>query len=187
MRRLLHSAAAALLVEGAVDGRPATFVLDTGAEATFLRAAHFAPLTSDRSVLHAVRVGSGFAGAFLAKATRARSLEVGPHASAGALLLSAPEVDAELDRLGALYGRELHGFLGNSFLREFEVFLAESPRALGLRRFDAQGNARQYMALYEEMLTRRRVVPLKQGRRSAPPPVGRAEERSQPHGQEALR
>jgi glycosyltransferase involved in cell wall biosynthesis len=52
--------------------------------------------------------------------------------------------------------------------------LSARARQKALRRFDAQGNARQYMALYEEMLTRRRVVPLKRGRRSAPPPVGRA-------------
>ncbi|MGA9522187.1 MAG: PDZ domain-containing protein, partial [Myxococcaceae bacterium] len=121
-------------------------VLDTGAETTFLRSSLFEPLTSDRAVLREIRVGSGFAGTFVATATRARTLRIGEHTSTSALVLSAPAVDAELDRLGSLYGRQVDGFLGWSFLREFEVSLALgsasdlTTRALGLERFDTQSH-----------------------------------------------
>ncbi len=130
---------AAMLIEATVEGSPATFVLDTGAELTFVRSTLFEPLTHDRAVLRDIRVGSGFAGAFVATATRARTLSIGEHTSRAALLLSAPAVDKELDRLGTAYGRQVDGFLGWSFLREFEVSLA-TPAALGLQRFDTQSH-----------------------------------------------
>jgi glycosyltransferase involved in cell wall biosynthesis len=65
--------------------------------------------------------------------------------------------------------------------------LSTHARQKALRRFDAQGNARQYMALYEEMLSeRRRVVPLKPGRRRPARTIA-ADDPPQPYGQEALR
>lgn len=140
----------ALLVDAVVEGRPGTFVIDTGAHATLVRRA-IAEELSDRPRLAGLRVASGFAGVFQATATRARTLGVGSADSPNALILSAPEVDEVLDSVGAEYSRALgggrqvrvDGFLGWSFLREFEVELsrgasATEGRGIRLLRFDTQ-------------------------------------------------
>lgn len=141
-----------MLVRGEVEGRPATFLVDTGAGATFIRTSLMERL-GDRASLSGIRVGSGFAGTFDVTATRAKWLSVGDALSPNALVLSGAPVDAELDRLGRLLtphsarrSREdvvVDGFLGWTFLREFEVVFAAgaSPtegRRLGLVPFDTQ-------------------------------------------------
>lgn len=133
----------AFVLDGSIDGQALRFILDTGADATFVRTSVVEALDA-RAKLVGVRVASAFAGAFAATATRARTLSVGNAESAGSLLLTAPEVDAYLTQLQEHYGqRPVDGFLGWSFLREFLVRLdgGEGParhRVLGLARFSTQ-------------------------------------------------
>lgn len=143
----------ALLVDGELDGQRLRFLLDTGADASFVRTAVVAAL-DPRPMLSNVRVATGFSGPFFATATRARALSVGSTTSLASLVLTGDPVDAELDRLLARYGgrrcaggsgcpERLDGFLGWSFLREFRVGLTEGRgptrgRALRLERFDTQ-------------------------------------------------
>ncbi len=124
------------VVDARLDGMPVSFVLDTGAEVTFVRSDVFDAL-SGRPVLDGIRVASGFAGVFAARATRARSLEIGQASAASSLVMSSPEVDRALDEISA------QGLLGWSFLREFRVGLdsgrsSREERSLTLRRFEAQ-------------------------------------------------
>lgn len=144
----------AMLVRGEIEGHPATFLIDTGAGATFIRTSLFERLT-DRATLSGIRVGSGFAGEFPGTASRAKSLSVGNASSPNALVLAAAPVDAQLDRLGTELTPHsaqrstrdivIDGLLGWSFLREFEVSLAHGAsateaRSLGLQRFDSQSH-----------------------------------------------
>lgn len=141
----------AFLVEGDIEGTRVTFLLDTGAGGTFVRSSILESLTN-RATLGNIDVGSGFAGQFTGTATRTKLLKVGNAESPNALLLAAPEVDSELDRLSTLLDTfkqpdikdpiHLDGFLGWTFLREFKMSLAQGSatgkRALGLERFDSQ-------------------------------------------------
>lgn len=133
----------AFLVDATLDGQALRFILDTGAEATFVRT-NVVEVLDARPQLVGVRVATAFAGAFAATATRARTLSVGDNASAGSLLITAPEVDAYLNSLQARYGQQpVAGFLGWSFLREFLVLLdggygPDSSRTLTLSRFATQ-------------------------------------------------
>lgn len=141
----------AFVVRAEVEGQPALFVLDTGAHATLVRTS-LAEGMFDRARLHGVRVASGFAGVFEATATRARTVSIGTAESPNALIMLAPEIDAELDAisddLNAARGEgvaplRVDGLLGWSFLREFEVELirgasADENRAIRLLRFDTQ-------------------------------------------------
>jgi hypothetical protein len=151
-----------MLVSGEVEGEGATFVLDTGASGTFLRSARTSAL-SPRARLEGIRVQTGFAGATLATAVRARTVSVGGAETHGTPLLSTPAVDEELDRLGARLAeacsaegckpRALDGFLGWSFLREFQVELtsgtsASEGRGLGLTRLEEQDHwQRDYVGI----------------------------------------
>ncbi|MBX5483828.1 MAG: aspartyl protease family protein [Myxococcaceae bacterium] len=147
----------AFLVQADIEGTPVTLILDTGASATFIRSDIFDTLTQ-RPTLSNLRIGSGFSGAFVATATRARTFTVGNGTSENQLVIAAPEVDAELDRLGALFDQakpasmegplRMDGFLGWTFLREFKVSLAEGAsatngRTLSLERFDTQTHWRR--------------------------------------------
>lgn len=130
------------LVDGEVEGRTVTLLLDTGAEATFVSSEIYAALDA-RPTLQNVRVASAFAGIFEASATRARHIDVGEAASTGVVVLSSHEIDAELARLSSIAGLTLSGFLGWNFLRELEVSLAPGSsalddRRLSLTRFDSQ-------------------------------------------------
>jgi hypothetical protein len=151
-----------LLVSGQVDGEGTTFVLDTGASGTFIRSTRMSAL-SPRARLDGIRLQTGFAGATLASAVRARTLTVGEAETHGTPLLSAPAVDEELDRLDARLAdacsaagckaRALDGLLGWSFLREFQVELtrgasASEGRGLGLHRLPEQDHwQRDYVGI----------------------------------------
>lgn len=141
----------AFVVRAEVEGQPALFVVDTGAHATLVRSS-LAEGMYDRARLHGVRVASGFAGVFGATATRARSLSVGTAESPNALIMLAPEIDAELDAISdelndargdGVAPLRVDGLLGWSFLREFQVELirgasADEKRGIRLLRFDTQ-------------------------------------------------
>jgi hypothetical protein len=149
----------AWIVEATLEGVSRRFLLDTGAEATFVRADVFESL-GPRPTLDGIAVASGFAGHFTAQATRARTLSVGDATSTNSLLLtSLPEptpgsegpIDVELDWIEISAKRacttlscvgRIDGFLGWTFLREFQVSLlgrSESgARTLQLSRFDTQ-------------------------------------------------
>ncbi len=134
-----------------VEGEVVDLVVDTGAEMTFI-STDLASRLGSRPTLGLIRVASGFAGIFTARAVRARLLEVGSARVVTPALLSSAEVDAELARLTRAVAATTHcnpnascsasptfdGFLGWTFLREFKVSLAEgSPygeRRLGLER-----------------------------------------------------
>ena len=148
----------ALLVRAMLDGQALTLVLDTGADVTFVRTAVVEAL-DPRPTLSGLRVATGFSGLFSATATRARALTIEGASSPNSLLLTGPEVDAELDRLLGRYGgrrcaggsgcpERLDGFLGWSFLREFAVDLSSGSaptgsRRLGLSRFESQDHWRR--------------------------------------------
>ncbi len=139
----------AFIVAAHLEGRPVRLLLDTGAEATFLRSG-IIDLDDGRATLTALPVHSGFAGLFSATATRVRSLRPGSEPSVeNAIALTAPEVDAELDRLSQLYGgARLDGFLGWSHLRELEFTFSANPPALALVRFDTQTHwTREFMGI----------------------------------------
>jgi hypothetical protein len=131
----------ALRVSATVEGREVTLLVDTGASATFLRGGLLGPL-DDRATLEGLPVHSGFAGPFTATATRARALRVGHAVATDTLVLTAAQVDRELDRLSALHG-PLDGFVGWTFLREFSLtFQGDAAgaqvSALRLERFSSQ-------------------------------------------------
>ncbi|MHB8873861.1 MAG: retropepsin-like aspartic protease, partial [Myxococcaceae bacterium] len=144
-----------LYVSAMVEEVPVAFVLDTGAESTFLSSDLAAGLLAGPA-LSGLRVSSGFAGVFSASATRARTVKVGQAAAQNVAVLSSPEVDAELSRLTEVAQTlarcdsnascnpppRLGGFLGWNYLREFRVSLSEGApfggRRLGLVRFDSQ-------------------------------------------------
>lgn len=136
-----------LLASATLDGQALTFILDTGAEATFVRREVMDGLSA-RPILEDIPVGTGFAGRISAMATRARLLEVGPARSGAQLILTADEIGAELDRLLQVFRKppeRLDGFLGWTFLREFLVGLdegdgAETRRLLRLTRYASQGH-----------------------------------------------
>lgn len=135
------------LVEADLDGVPLTFVLDTGADITFVRQSAIPDLPS-RPTLSGLPVHTAFAGDFFATITRARSLSVGGQSSAASPVIVGPRIDEALDELRRQFRdppERLDGALGWSFLREFEVSLglgedAFTARALGLTRFDTQAH-----------------------------------------------
>jgi hypothetical protein len=139
----------ALLVDVSVEGTLRTFVLATGLEFSLVRTA-LASALSDRATLDGVWTWTPFAGPMEIRAARARTLAVGEVVSPNAILGTTFQVDRALDTLeagleGACEGcddLQLDGFLGQSFLREFEVDLtsrdAEGVRRLGLTRFASQ-------------------------------------------------
>jgi hypothetical protein len=136
-----------LLVRAALDGQVLTFIVDTGAEATFVRR-EVVDALSPRPTLGGIPVGTGFAGRISALATRARLLEIGPAQSGMQLILTADEIGAELDRLLRDFRHppeRLDGFLGWTFLREFLVGLDEGDapgthRLLRLARYATQAH-----------------------------------------------
>lgn len=140
-----------LLVNAELEGRPLTLAIDTGADVTLVRQSAVPDLAS-RPILAGIPLRTGFGGTFTVIATRARSLSVGGQSSASTPVLVHPAIDAELDRVLRDYrgaSTPLDGFLGWSFLREFEVSLAlgsgpGAGRALGLTRFDTQAHARRH-------------------------------------------
>lgn len=139
----------ALLLNAFVDGRQATFVLDTGAQASAVRTS-IAEALSERPRLTQVMLATGFAGPITTTATRAQ-VRVADAQSSNAVLLYAAEIDRELDRLGRVYTDvsgaaapiRVDGLLGWSYLREFSFDLTRgaSPvegRGIRLSRFEAQ-------------------------------------------------
>ncbi len=116
-----------------LNGAPRRLLLDTGADITFLRTADLPAAPR----LTGPMVNSGFAGTFAATAAQVETLSVGGSSATKVVVLSAPEVDRELDRVAAEMGiPQLDGFLGWSFLREFVVALdgkdAAGERTLAL-------------------------------------------------------
>jgi hypothetical protein len=85
-------------IEGKVEGHEVNFVLDTGAESTFVRS-DLAAALGERPKLEGIRIASGFAGAFDASAIRASSISLLDAEGARAAVLSSPQVDRELERL----------------------------------------------------------------------------------------
>jgi hypothetical protein len=148
------------LVAGALEGVPVTWVVDTGAESTFVAGDVVAALGA-RAKLDGLRIASGFAGLFTASATRVRHANVGSAQVDNLAVLSSPEVDAELvrsteaaraawpcaNKAACEEAPRLGGFLGWNFLREFKVSLTEKSaagdRRLGLERFDTQAHVRR--------------------------------------------
>lgn len=142
----------AFLVRADVEEHPVTFLLDTGASATFLRTEVQNKLTG-RPTLSNIRIGSGFSGGFEATATRAKELAIANGVAPNQVVIAAAEVDQELDRLSALLSAakpagfegelRIDGFLGWTFLREFKISMAEgtsptSGRTLSLQRYGTQ-------------------------------------------------
>ena len=141
----------AMLVSGEVEGTSLTWLIDTGAEASFIRTELLSQLT-DRAQLTNLVVQSGFLGPLVGTATRAREIKAGLALSPHALVIASLTIDDLLDRLSQEYTREagtrarairVDGLLGWSFFREFLVDLATGDsadfnRGLALARFDTQ-------------------------------------------------
>jgi hypothetical protein len=105
------------------------FALDTGSELTLVHSSKFSP---EGPTLEGVRVASGFAGVFFARAFRVKELRVAGATFSNAAVLTAPEIDRELDRW-----KTLSGYLGWNALREVKVTLTPDAK-LSLDRFDTQ-------------------------------------------------
>jgi hypothetical protein len=130
------------IVSAVLDGVRRWFVINTGAESTFVREEVLSGI-NDRPRLDAIFISSAFAGTFRANATRARSIAIGDNESQNIVMIAAPEVDAVLDfiyrRLDltescSLQGiclklERLDGLLGWNFLREYRSSFAEGADA----------------------------------------------------------
>lgn len=117
-----------MVVSADVEGTPAFFLFDTGADVTFVRTSILDSLTN-RPRLEGVRAATAFAGNVVASAVRAKELAVDVEKSPNALLVASPEVDKGLDAIAAALSkacecnRRVDGLLGWTFLREFHVDL----------------------------------------------------------------
>jgi hypothetical protein len=107
----VDAGSSAILVRGAVDGRPALFVLDTGASRTIVDAA----LLGSRSAL----APSGFSGDGPGLRARGRHTEA-TLALGGRAWKRRGVVAMNLTEVSEAFGRRIDGLIGQDLLCEFE-------------------------------------------------------------------
>lgn len=108
------------LVEATLNGRPATFVLDTGANATVLNAGYAEEFGIEPGGLPGGAVGLG--GAMQATAARIDGMQVGPVPIRQKRIMITDL--SQLSRmLGPLTGGEVHGILGQDVLAEHRAVI----------------------------------------------------------------
>ncbi len=108
------------LVDVELNGRQATFVLDTGANATVLHAQHAPEFGLDRIAAPAAAVGLG--GAMKAGQARVESLRIGAVPIRQSRIMTA-DLSQLTKLLGPLAGRKIYGIVGQDVMSEHRAVI----------------------------------------------------------------
>jgi hypothetical protein len=126
--------ASRIFIEGIVEGRSVTFLLDTGSDTVALRSDIFQGLTGDgRRTL--TSTGATELGVSNVQLARLRSVAVGEIEVARAVASSGTNIDQLLSDLSMEAGRSIDGSLGAPFLNATNLTVDYPGRAISLARY----------------------------------------------------
>jgi len=131
--------ASRIAVSVTVEGKPYSFIVDTGSSFMLLRQALFTSLVADgRAQIGGI--GTATVGQESTSAvTRLRSVVVGGEEVTGLVGNDDSSLESVLDGIASEVGHDVDGLVGGSFLREFYVTVDYPGGALVLRRYTANG------------------------------------------------
>lgn len=108
------------LVDVTIDGRPATFVVDTGANVTVMHAPYAKRFGLEPGLLGGAAVGLG--GTLAAGSAKVASFDIGPVTTRTRRIMTA-DLAQLVQLLGPASGGEIHGILGQDLLKKHRAVI----------------------------------------------------------------